>query len=97
MLFAPAVASASAQGMTMAEHEMQMIEMGHCQSPPAGRADHDKKAGHGCCIAMCMAIAVTASAPAQNAPLRRQIAGFRPPKAYHGVPAEIATPPPRSA
>lgn len=97
VLFAPSVAAAAERGMTMDDHEMQMIEMGHCQAPPSGHANHDKNAGHGCCIAMCMALAVTPSALAQTSPLRQQIAGFAPPKSYHGLPAEIATPPPKSA
>lgn len=95
VLFAPSVAAAAERGMTMADHETQMMEMGHCESPPSGPADHDKNKDHGCCIAMCIALAVTPLAPLQSSPLRQQVAGFVATKTYHGLPAEIATPPPR--
>lgn len=97
VLFAPSAAAAAERGMTMAAHEMQMMETGHCQNPPSGHADHDKNAGHACCMAMCMALAVTPSTPDQISPLRQQVAGFAPPKTYHGLPPDIATPPPKSA
>ena len=77
-------------------HDMQMMEAGHCQTPPSHSGDH-KMGGKNCCIAMCMAVAVAPSMPAETAPLREQVAQFASAKAYHGLPAEIATPPPRHA
>jgi len=73
-----------------------MMEAGHCQSPPSSPGDH-KMGGKSCCIAMCMALAVTPSTPAECSPQRRQVAQFTPPAAYHGTLSEIATPPPRQA
>src|SRR5438445_8913670 len=93
LLVAPGVT-----GVAMAaspHHQMEMTEASHCQTPPASSGDHQKMAGKNCCIAMCTAVAVTPSAPAELSPPRRQIAEFASPKAYHGLLAEIATPPPR--
>jgi hypothetical protein len=51
--------------------------------------------GKNCCISMCTAVAIPPSAPAETAEVRQQIAQFVPPKTYHGLLTEIATPPPR--
>jgi hypothetical protein len=93
VLFAPGVTS---MAMAATPHQdMQMMEAGHCQTPPSSSGDQHKMGSKSCCIAMCMAIAVTPSAPAQTSPPLQQMTQFAPPKAYHGLPAEIATPPPR--
>jgi hypothetical protein len=94
VLFAPGVASAAMAGSP--HHDMQMMEAGHCQTPPARSGDH-KMAGKSCCIAMCMAVAVAPSTPTQTARPRQQVAQFTPPAVYHGTLSEIATPPPRHA
>jgi len=93
VLFAPAVTGAAMAAAP--HHDIQMMEGGHCQAPPSKSADHDKTGGKNCCIAMCTAVAVAPSAPDQGTEPRQQVAQFAPPKAYHGLPAEIATPPPR--
>jgi hypothetical protein len=93
VLFAPAITSAA---MAAAEHQdMQMMEGGHCQAPTSGSADHDKLGGMNCCISMCTAVAVAPSTPAEAGEPRQQVAQFVSPKTYHGLLAEIATPPPR--
>jgi hypothetical protein len=94
VLFAPAAASAA---MSASHHDMPMIEAGHCGPAPSNSADHDKMAGKTCCIAMCMALAVAPSTPGEAMPQRQQVTQFAAPRTYHGLPAEIATPPPRSA
>jgi hypothetical protein len=92
-LFAPGVTGAA---MAAAPHHgMAMMEAGHCQSPPSS-GDH-KMDGKSCCIAMCMAVAVAPSTRAETTPPREQVAQFPAAQAYHGLPAEIATPPPRRA
>lgn len=95
VLFAPAVTGAA---MAAARHHaMQMMEGGHCQAPPARSADHDKMDGKNCCISMCTAVAVAPSTPAEAAGPRQQVAQFVSPRTYHGLLAEIATPPPRQS
>ena len=93
VLVAPGVTSAAMAASP--HHDMAMMEAGHCQSPASGGAHHDKMDGKSCCIAMCMALAVAPSAPAEISPSRQQMVQFAPPQAYRGLPAEIATPPPR--
>jgi hypothetical protein len=94
VLFSPAVTAAAMAASP--HHQMQMMEAGHCQMPAHGSASHDKM-GKSCCIAMCMAVAVEPTAPAAASPLPQQIAQFAAPRTYVGVPAEIATPPPRGS
>ena len=94
VLVAPGVTGAAMAATP--NHQMPMMEAGHCHTPPASSGEH-KMGGKSCCIAMCMALAVAPSAPTEMAPPRQQIAEFAPPKAYHGLLAEIATPPPRRA
>ena len=78
-------------------HDMQMMEAGHCEAPPSQPGNHDKTSGKSCCIAMCMALAVTPTTPNEVSRPRQEVAQFAPPKSYQGLPAEIATPPPRPA
>src|SRR5437764_12059482 len=93
VLLAPTISGAA---MAAAPHHgMEMMEAGHCQSPPSNNGHHDRTDGKSCCIAMCMALAVAPSAPAEISPSREQMAQFAAPQAYRGLPAEIATPPPR--
>lgn len=95
VLFAPGVAGAAMASSPY--HAMQMMQGGHCQTMPSSSGGDHKMTGKSCCIAMCMAVAVAPSTPAQSSPLRQQVAQFAPPQTYRGLPAEIATPPPRRA
>lgn len=85
-------ATASAATMT---HDMQMMEMGHCSSPPA--KEDGKAPVKSCCIAMCMAVAIEPTAPAQRGDIPHQATYFAVPTSWHGFLGEIATPPPRLA
>lgn len=93
VLFAPGVAGAAMASSP--HHIMHMMQGGHCQTMPSSSGDDHKMTGKSCCIAMCMAVAVAPSTPAQSSPPRQQVAQFAAPQAYRGLPAEIATPPPR--
>ena len=95
VLFASAVTgTASASAATM-NHDMQMMEMGHCSSPPA--KEDGKAPVKSCCIAMCVAGAIEPSAPARLGDLHHQTTYFAVPSSWHGFLGEIATPPPRVA
>lgn len=94
VMFAPTVAGAN---MVVSSHhgmQMQMMDVGQCQGP-SNSNDHDKMGGKSCCSTMCMAVALTPSTPPDTAPPRQQVAHFAAPRAYRGLPVEIATPPPR--
>lgn len=95
VLLAPGVSGAAMAAAQ--QHDMQMMEAGHCEAPPAKSADHDKMAGKSCCMAMCMAVAVAPSAPGAKQVVAHVQATFPAPKSYVGHLSEIATPPPRLA
>ena len=103
VLFAPALTRAGEAFAAVPDHHMQMMESGHCKSMPSyadddGKPpDEDKAAGKTCCISMCMAVAVTPTAPAAATATLAASPTFPLTHQYHGCIAEIATPPPRLA
>jgi hypothetical protein len=79
------------------DHQMQMIEGGHCQSLQPSPDDHDKAPAQDCCVAMCMGVAL-------GAPDGLQVSSPTPAPATYVVRplhlsylGEIATPPPKVA
>lgn len=98
VLFASALSGTAAASAATMNHDMQMMESGHCQAPPSHKSDHDKSAGKSCCISMCMAaVAVAPVVPGEAMVLHDSMTAFPVLKHYHGLLAEIATPPPRLA
>lgn len=97
VLFASAfTGAAAASAAAMPGHDMQMMEMGHCSSPPASH--EGKSMPKQCCIAMCTAaVAVAPSAPAELPIVQQPPATFPILTSYIGYLGEIATPPPRRA
>ena len=95
VLLASAVTGAAAASAATMNHDMQMMEMGHCSSPPA--KEDSKAPVKSCCIAMCMAVAIEPTAPAQLGDMHHQATYFAVPTSWHGFLGEIATPPPRLA
>ena len=94
VLFAPAVTSAAAVNAAVPDHQMQMMESGHCKSIPSG---HDKSDGHSCCISVFLGLAAARSAPfAEIKPLASPLVSFIP-TLHRPYLAEIATPPPRDS
>ena len=94
VLLGPSVAYAGTPA-AMPGHDMQMMEMGHCEAPPA-KSD-GKAPVKNCCMTMCMAVAVTPEAPATDLELEHAASYFAVPTSWYGFLGEIATPPPRSA
>jgi hypothetical protein len=97
VLFAPSVTYAAMPMAAAPHHDMQMMDMGHCQMPPSKNSDHNKFDGKSCCISMCMAVAVAPSAPADGVEPNHPVTYFAAPQSWHGYLGEIATPPPRAA
>lgn len=98
VLFASALSGTAAASAATVNHDMQMMESGHCQAPPSHKSDHDKSAGKSCCISMCMAaVALAPAVPTEALVLHDSMTAFPALKHYHGLLAEIATPPPRLA
>ena len=99
VLFAPALTRAGEAFAAVPDHHAQMMQSGHCKSAPSdssGKSSgHDKAAGMTCCISMCMAVAVATPVPEAAVPVHDSVTSFSLTERYHGLPAEIATPPPR--
>lgn len=95
VLFASSLSGTAVASAATIDHDMQMMELGHCSSPPAKQAD--KAPVRPCCIAMYMAVAVTPSVPAEFVELDHSASYFFVPASRHGYLGEIATPPPRNS
>ena len=95
VLFAPALTNAGTAYAAVPDHHAQMMEKGHCD--PATEQERDKSETLAYCDAMCMAVAVTPPASRVAKPLigSLPVAGLH--EFQTGIPAEIATPPPRAA
>ena len=102
VLFAPAMTRAGQAFAAVPDHHAQMMQSGHCKMAPSHSSDGERsskndKAGMSCCISMCMAVAVTPPAPLAVVPTHAAAPTFPLTHQYHGLIAEIATPPPRLA
>ena len=95
VLFAPAFTSSMPAYAAVPDHHAQMMEKGHCD--PAMDMNQDEPTDMACCGAMCMAVAVTPPASEMAEPLVGSVAVGRLQDFQTGIPAEIATPPPRAA
>ena len=96
VLLAPAFTRAGEAFAAVPGHHMQMMEAGHCQ-PPGKSGDRDQPATDDCCVSTCMAVAIVPPAPATGGEVRNALPASAVRAFALGVPAEIATPPPRSA
>jgi hypothetical protein len=97
VLFAPAITREGEAMAAVPDHHAQMMDSGHCKSPPSKSDHHGKSDGKSCCISMCMGVAVAPATPMtetvqQVAPTTFTVATIHLP--YLG---ELATPPPRIA
>ena len=95
VLFAPAFASASQATPAMPDHHAQMKMKRHCESAPDD--DQNKRAGKSCCFQMCMAVAAEPVKPFVPQVLLSGAAPSALQSFPVGTPAELATPPPRTA
>ena len=107
VLFAPAMTRAGEALAAVPDHQIQMMDSGHCKSPPStGNSDtakheksgsHDKAKGTSCCMAMCMAVALSPPVSDADDTVHAALPTFPLLSQYHGRITEIATPPPRRA
>lgn len=95
VLIAPTLTRAGEAFAAVPDHQTQMMEKGHCDSPPD--AGHNKKAGMTCCFQMCMAVAAELAVPLVPEAMLG-VTGTAALQIFRiGTPAELATPPPRTA
>ena len=95
VLFASAMTGTAAASAATMNHDIQMMEMGHCSSAPSNH--EDKSTPKQCCIAMCLAVAVAPSAPPDLPMVQQAVPTFTIPTEHDAYLGEIATPPPRRA
>lgn len=95
VLLAPSFTRAGEALAAVPNHQMQMMEAGHCAVPATD--DGDDPATKACCKGTCTAVAVTYSSAAEPQALPRSDATSSLKSFGMGQPAEIATPPPRAA
>lgn len=95
VLIAPAISRGEALA-AVPNHDMQMMETGHCRSPASHETGHHQ-GDMSCCLAMCVGVAVAVVAPAEAAVVRVTPASIPLPALHRPFLGELATPPPRSA
>jgi hypothetical protein len=95
VLFAPAFTTSMPAYAAVPDHHVQMMEKGHCE--PATDIDKDSMADMACCGDMCMAVAVAPPASQMVKPLVGSVPAAGLQEFQTGIPAELATPPPRAA
>src|SRR5579872_1972709 len=95
VLLAPATTRAAVAFGGLADHQMQMMEAGHCQLPPSGSADHDKNAGKSCCISISVGLAAALGTRLTESPAPSTPAAGAPRAFVFGHPSELPTPPPK--
>jgi hypothetical protein len=94
LLIAPTISGGEALA-AVPNHDMQMMEAGHCQSPASHKTGH--QGDMSCCKAMCVGVAVAHVAPAEATWVRPTPASIPLPALHRPFLGELATPPPRSA
>lgn len=93
VLLSPAVATAAATRIAVPDHQIQMMEAGHCKSLPS--SDHEKSDNKSCCVSLCIGLAVSPSAPLTETVSRPSPPVFAVESLHLAYLGEIATPPPR--
>jgi hypothetical protein len=86
----------SAMAMGPGDHQMQMMESGHCDGQPA-KDNHAKSSAMSCCAAMCTALAIAPMPTAGPLLLRGSPQQPALEQSGHSFLAELPTPPPRLA
>ena len=93
VFLSPAITSIAAAHAAVPDHQMQMMESGHCDSAPSGHGE--KSDGNSCCVSVFVGLAVEPSAPVSEAALTGSPPVNFLPAFTHRYVGEIATPPPR--
>lgn len=95
VLFAPSFTTVAMASAAVPDHHAQMMEKGHCDSTSG--EDKDQPADMSCCGAMCMAVTANSPAIALVEPLIGDVSMTSLRAFQTGIPAELATPPPRAS
>ena len=96
VLFTPGLTHAGAAMATVPRHEMQMMQGGHCESPPSHDGKVGKSGGMSCCIATSLAVAMHVPEPVEEFAEHAVPPSSRFPALHRPHLDELPTPPPRS-
>ena len=95
LLFAPTMTRIGEAYAAVPDHHAQMMTKGHCEKAPGD--EQEKPVGMSCCVQMCMAVAAEPAAPLSPQPILASTGTLQLQSFLIRAPAEIATPPPRTA
>jgi hypothetical protein len=94
VMLAPAIGRGEALA-AVPNHDVQMMEAGHCHSPASRPASHHQ-GDMSCCTAMWVAVTVPYDRPADSAAVRAAPASTPLVALHRPFLGELSTPPPRS-
>lgn len=97
VLVAPAVTRASDAFAAVPDHHAQMLKTGHCGDVAPGSNGEEGTSAKICCKSMCTAVAFALATTLSDEDVLHSPDVFTERTFLMGLPAEIATPPPRSA
>ena len=97
LLFAPSFSHAGATMAAIPDHDMQMMQGGHCTALPSNNDRQGKNAAMSCCIATYLAVAPSFVEPSAQRPVRAAQPSFRLAALHRPHLGELPTPPPRAA
>src|SRR5438270_4436751 len=95
VIFAPAIRRGEALA-AVPNHDIQMMEAGHCHSPASKGAGHHHQGDMSCCTAMWVAVTAPVDRPAESPPVRATPASISLLVLHRPFLGELPTPPPRS-
>lgn len=95
VLFSPAVTTAAAAANAVPDHQMQMMEAGHCTSAPS--SDHQKSDGKTCCVSISLGLEIAPATPMSETAQPPSLPVITVATLRLSHLGEIATPPPRHA
>lgn len=97
VLLGPVFTHASAAAAAVPDHQMQMMESGHCKPAQSDSSDEQTNDAMTCCIALCSAVPAAPPAPLGESALEPVATVVAVDAMHLSYLGEIATPPPRRA
>ena len=97
VLLGPVLTHAGAAAAAVPDHQMQMMESGHCEPLQSDPTDEQTTDAMTCCIALCSAVPAAPPAPLGETALEPVATVVAVDAGHLSYLGEIATPPPRHA
>ncbi len=97
VLLGPVLTHAGAAAAAVPDHQMQMMESGHCEPLQSDSSDEQTTDAMTCCIALCTAVPASPPAPVSESVMEPVATVVAVDAVHLSYLREIATPPPRHA